>query len=185
MHDQDRGRLIEAVNVQAGMLREDVGRWRCRWKLEKFHGSDTGPGAVPFEVIEREGNLMMYGGASALWHRLTGGTSVAPFDATNARLGVGDGTAGADPTHNDLQGTNKLRKGMDPGFPQHTEGTNLSAASVTFKATFGQGEANHPWQEWGLFNAATLGRMLNRRVEDLGAKSSAATWVLTVVLSLV
>ncbi|GAA5046507.1 hypothetical protein HNP84_009734 [Thermocatellispora tengchongensis] len=181
---RDNGRLTEGRHLEAGVGRRDAAQWRCRWKLEKFHGSDTGPGAKPFEVIEREGNALMYGGVSALWHRLTGGTAVTAFDAANARIGVGDGTAAADPVQTDLQGTSKLRKGLDATYPQHADGTGAAANAVTFRATFSTSEANFVWSEWGIFNAASGGRMLNRKVENLGQKTSAASWVFTVQLSL-
>jgi hypothetical protein len=126
----------------------------------------------------------MYGGVAALWHRLTGRNTVTAFDAANARIGVGDGTAAADPLQTDLQGANKVRKGMDATYPQHTDGTDASAVTLTFRATFSTGEANFVWNEWGIFNAAVGGRLLNRKVEALGEKTSAASWVFTVQLSL-
>ncbi|MEV4472822.1 hypothetical protein [Nonomuraea sp. NPDC049504] len=168
----------------AGVGGHDAARWRCHWKLEKYQGDDTGPAATPFETIEREGNLLMYGGVAALWHRLTGGSSVAAFDASNARIGVGDGTAAEDAVQTDLQGTNTVRKGMDATYPQHTDGTDATAATVTFRSTFSTSEANFTWQEWAIFNAGSGGRMLNRKVESLGEKTSAASWVFTVQLSL-
>ncbi len=125
---------------------------------------------MPFEVIEREGNLLMYGGVSSLWHRLLGGTSVQPFDSANARIGVGDGNAAADPVQTDLQGANKIRKGMDATFPQHADGVNAAANTVTFKATFTTAEANFVWNEWGLFNAGAGGRMLNARSRTSGRR---------------
>lgn len=182
---RDIARLTEGSHLAAGVSRHDTARWRCHWKLEKFHGDDLGPDAVPFETIEREGNALMYGGVAALWHRLIGGSAVTAFDATNARVGVGDGTAAADPLQTDLQGTNKVRKGMDAGYPQHTDGTGAAAVMATFRATFSTSEANFSWAEWGIFNAASGGRMLNRKVEALGTKTSAASWVFTVQLSLV
>ncbi|GAA1770047.1 hypothetical protein [Nonomuraea bangladeshensis] len=182
---QDNARLTEGSHLAAGMGGHDAAQWRCTWKVEKYRGDDTGPHATPFETIERVGNALMYGGAAALWHRLTGGTSVTAFDATNARIGVGDGTAAADPLQTDLQGTNKIRKGMDATYPQHTDGTGAGATTVTFRTTFSTSEANFVWAEWGIFNAAAAGRMLNRKVEALGEKTSAASWVFTVQLSLV
>ncbi|MBT2234769.1 hypothetical protein [Nonomuraea sp. NEAU-A123] len=182
---RDTARLTEGSQLAAGVGRHDTARWRCQWKLEKFHGDETGPAAKPFEVIEREGNLVMYGGVGALWHRLIGGSAVAAFDATNARIGVGDGTAAADAVQTDLQGTNKIRKGMDATYPLHTDGTGAGATPLTFRATFSTSEANFVWGEWGIFNAASGGRMLNRKVEALGTKTSAASWVFTVQLSLV
>ncbi len=181
---RDHARLTETAHVGAALAAGDLARWRCHWKLEKYHG-DVTPGAVPFEVIEREGNQLMYGGVSSIWHRLTGGSAVAAFDATNARIGVGNGTAATDPTHTDLQGATTLRKGMDASYPQHTDGVTAAANNVTFRATFSTSEANFTWNEWGIFNAAAGGRMLNRKVENLGDKTSAASWVFTVQLSLV
>lgn len=172
------------------MLVNDPVIWRAAWRLEKFWG-DTIDGAVPYDVIEREGNLLMHGGASAIWQALIGnGTTTAGqpltyFNAANAHLGVGDSTSAAAATQTDLQAsTNRLRKAMDAGYPQHTDGTGAGNATITFRATFQTGEANFAWNEWGIFNAASGGRMLNRKVEALGSKTSAASWVLTVTLTL-
>lgn len=96
------------------------------------------------------------------------------FNSSNARLGVGDGNAAFAVTQTDLQGTNKLRKGMDAGFP------TVEPPIVTFKSTFAPDEANFAWNEWGVFNAATGGVMLNRVVESNGTKQSNQTWILEV-----
>lgn len=99
------------------------------------------------------------------------------FNNANAYLAVGDGTTVFDVNQTDLQGTNKLRKTMDATYP--TRSNN----SVTFKATFDTADANWNWNEWGVFNASTEGVMLNRKVENLGTKTSSATWVFTVTLT--
>jgi hypothetical protein len=170
--------------------RHDPVQWRAKITLEKYEGEvspeqvDSGE-AVPYETIEREGNLLVIGGASALWERLIG-TSITAFDNTNANLGVGtdSGTAAAD-TQTDLIGATKTRKAMDATYPQHSDSTSVvGAKTITYRSTFGTADANHAWNEWGVFNAAAAGRMLNRKVEALGTKTSAATWVLTVSLSL-
>jgi len=179
---RENARLTEGSRLAAGVGRHDTVKWRCRWKVEKFYGDDLT--VKPFEVVEREGNLLVYGGASALWHRLIGGNSVTAFDSANARIGVGDGVAAADPLQTDLQGSNTLRKGMDATFPQHTDGVDAAAVTATFRSTFSTSEANFVWNEWGLFNGAVGGRMLNRKVENLGEKTGAASWVFTVQLSL-
>ena len=100
-----------------------------------------------------------------------------PFNAANARIGVGNGTAAFAPSQNDLQGTSTLRKAMDAGYP------TVSPPVVTFKSTFAQNEANFAWNEWGIFNAATGGVMLNRVVESNGTKQSNQTWVLEVKIN--
>ena len=99
------------------------------------------------------------------------------FNAVNARIGVGNGTTAFAVAQTDLQGTSKLRKAMDTGYP------TVTPPVVTFKSTFAQNEANFAWNEWGIFNAATGGVMLNRVVESNGTKQSNQTWVLEVAIT--
>lgn len=107
------------------------------------------------------------------------GEAVNAFNNANARLGVGDSTAAFDVSQTDLQAAaNKLRKSMDAGYP--TRSTNV----LTFRATFGTTEGNFAWQEWALFDAASGGVMLSRKVESFGTKSSAQSWQLTVTLTI-
>lgn len=96
------------------------------------------------------------------------------FNNSNARLGVGNGSVVFAASQTDLQGTSKLRKAMDTGYP------TVAPPTVTFKSTFAPAEANFAWNEWGIFNAATGGVMLNRVVESNGTKQSNQTWVLEV-----
>jgi hypothetical protein len=167
-------------------------RWLVDFKVDKYEGDwtpeqiESGEAdAALYETINREGNLLLIGGASALWQRLIS-TSITAFDNSNAHLGVGDSSTAAADTQTDLQAaSNKLRKAMDSTYPQHTDSTSSSGAkSITYKSTFATGDANFAWQEWGIFNASSSGRMLNRKVESLGTKTSSATWALTVTLSL-
>lgn len=168
----------------------DVATWLGRATLEKYEGDFTSEQisagvATPYERVIGTPQLLVYGGASALWHRLTGGTTVAAFDSTNAHIGVGDSSTAEAVGQTDLSASsNKLRKVVDATYPQHTDGVVVGAASVVFRATFGTSEANFAWNEWGIFNASTSGRMLNRKVEALGTKASGSTWVLTLTLSL-
>lgn len=100
-----------------------------------------------------------------------------PFNAANARIGVGDGTTPFSVDQTDLQGANTARRAMDSEYP------SVVAPVVTFKATFPQTVANFPWNEWGIFNAATGGVMLNRVVESQGTKQDNQTWVLEVAIT--
>lgn len=168
-------------------------RWIAELRLDKYAGEwsaeeiDAGLAAdALLETVEREGNLLLIGGASALWERLIG-TGVTAFDNTNAQLGVGDSSTAAADTQTNLQAaTNKLGKAMDATYPQHTDSTGTAGSkSIVYRSTFGTADANYAWQEWGVFNGAPgTGRMLNRKVESLGTKTSAGTWVLTITLSL-
>lgn len=96
------------------------------------------------------------------------------FNASNARLGVGNGSTAFSASQTDLQGSSKLRKSMDSGYPI------VAAPKLTFKSTFLPADANFAWNEWGIFNAASGGVMLNRVVESNGTKQSNQTWVLEV-----
>lgn len=99
------------------------------------------------------------------------------FNNTNARLGVGNGSTAFATSQTDLQGASKFRKGMDAGYP------TVTPPSVVFRSTFAPSEANFAWTEWGIFNAASGGVMLNRVVESNGTKQSNQTWVLEVTVT--
>jgi hypothetical protein len=164
--------------------------WKAKWRVDKYHEADSyadvlALGIEPDETIEIEGNLLVYGGGSAFWDLLIGAGNVTAFNNANAYLGVGDSNTAAAATQTDLQAaTNKDRNAMEATYPQHTDGTGASSnADCVFKSSWGSGEANFAWEEWALFNASTAGRMLNRKVESFGTKST-GTWTLTVTLSL-
>lgn len=99
------------------------------------------------------------------------------FNNANAKIGVGDGTTAFAVSQTDLQGTNKVRKGMDADYPTSTPPV------ATFRATFNPSEANFAWNEWGIFNASSGGVMLSRVVESNGTKQSNQTWVLEVAIT--
>lgn len=178
--------------------RHDAIQWYCKWTVATFDGDVTAEqidaGLVqPRDVIEQEGNLLMYGGVSNIWQCLIGngtgtaGQTLTYFNNGNAAIGVGDSSTAEAATQTDLQAaSNKLRKAMDATYPQHTDATTSGAATITFRSTFGTSDANFAWAEWGIFNSASagVGRMLNRKVASLGTKTSAETKQVTVTITL-
>jgi len=92
-----------------------------------------------------------------------------------AKINVGDGTTVFDVAQADLQGVNKVSRGMDVGFPQR------SGATITFQATFPTNEANFAWNEWGISSDTTL---YSRKVESLGTKTNTQVWEFTVDVEL-
>lgn len=182
--------MREHGHVGAELVQHEPVRWRCHWKVEKYRGDLQTP-ATLYETVEREGNLLMYGGASCLWECLIGngtGTSAQTltyFNNGNAYLGVGDSSTAEAATQTDLQAaTNKLRKAMAASYPSHTDGVVAGSATITFQSVFLTTDANFAWQEWGLFNGSSGGRMLNRKVSSLGTKTNAASWTFTVSLTI-
>lgn len=104
------------------------------------------------------------------------------FGNASAALGVGDSSTGFSAAQTDLQAsTNKLRKQMvDASYPSR------ATAAITLRSLFGTTEANWTWNEWATFNtggAASGGQMLQRKVENLGTKTSAQSWQLTATLT--
>jgi hypothetical protein len=139
---------------------------------------------APADVKEEEGNVLTTAGITAIWNALTQGTAGA-FQNATAALGVGDSATAETAAQTNLQAaTNAFRQAMDATFP------TVSGATVTFKATFGTGNANFTWAEWAVFSAVgsgsppTGGTMLNRKTAALGTKTSAASWAFTVTITL-
>jgi hypothetical protein len=107
------------------------------------------------------------------------GAAVTAFDNANAKIGAGDSTTAFAAGQTDLQAaTNKFRQGMEATYPQR------SANVLTFRALFATGDANYAWQEWGVFNAASAGTMMCRKVESLGTKTSAQSWQMTATITI-
>ena len=170
----------------------ESGIWVAQFVITKFHGDDAyDPDAEPYETVET-GNQVCNGGISCLWQCLLGngtataGQTLTYFSNTNAAIGVGDSNAGFAATQNDLQAaTNKVRVGMNATYPQHTDSTAAGATSIVFQSTFGTSTANWAWEEIAAFNSSTAstGRMLNRRVQSLGTKTSSSSWQATLTVS--
>ena len=189
---KESAQMGEASVIGANYETHQPIKWKAKWKVEKFHGDSID--GTPYEVVEKEGNLLMHGGASCIWQALIGnatgtsGQTLTYFNNGNAHIGVGNGTVAAAATQNDLQASggtaNQIRKAMDSSYPAHTDGTGAGAGTITFRSTYGTADANFHWYEWGVFNGASGGRMLNRKQEDLGSKTSASTWTFSVSLSL-
>lgn len=101
------------------------------------------------------------------------------FSNANAYIGVGDSSDAFSVTQTDLQASsNKVRVGMDSGFP--TIATNV----LVFQATFGTSIGNFTWAEWALFNAASAGVMFTRKVESNGTKTSGQIWIFSTQLTI-
>lgn len=99
------------------------------------------------------------------------------FNNANARIGVGNGSTAFADTQTDLVGASKFRQGMEATFP--TIATNV----ITFKSSFGPNDGNFAWSEWGIFNAASGGTMLCRKVESNGTKTAGQTWIFEVQIT--
>lgn len=154
-----------------------------RYAVDKYWGEQE-PGnpdpAALYERIECDPNLFLTSGINEIL-KLIAGQGGTAYNATNARLAVGDGTTAAAAGQTDLVGTNKARQVVDAA-------PTITNNQILFVATFGTGSANYVWAEVGVVNAASGGPMWSRTVPagTLGTKPSSgtATWVLNWTLTI-
>jgi hypothetical protein len=166
---------------------DDRGVAKAEWTIEKYYGDFKNveeikrKGAKPYEVVKVEKNILLAEGIQAIWQLVAGVSGVTPFNASNAHIGVGDGTASASRDQTGLQGTNKYYKLVDsaPVIEQDT-GVSPPTYRITFVATFGSDEANFSWNEATVANGSSDTAVnLNRVVGTFGTKTSGSTWVAT------
>ena len=162
----------------------DKGNWNVHWRAAYYTGDwtaeeiDAGLAGLPSDVREQDGNILVTAGITLLLNLLIGAGGTV-YSNANAYLGIGDSTTAAAIGQTDLQAaTNKVRHAMDSTYPQVA--TNV----ITFRSTFLTSEGNFSIQEQGTFNASSAGTMLNRKVSDLGTKTSASTLQLTMTITI-
>lgn len=173
--------------------------WGVEGVVEKYWAGEDAVRAgtaQPYERITFHDNLLLRGGADVLWLGLIGGlsgttaTAGAFFNNGNASIGVSTSNTAAAASQTNLQGTAQYWKGMEATYPTHTTGTGSTANhNISFRAVYSTAMANFAWNEWAIGNStnstgANTQRVLNRKVQSLGTKSTAATWTFTVTLSL-
>lgn len=126
---------------------------------------------------------------------ITGATNASPISITSATHGYSTGDiihvtgVGGNTAANGLfaltnTGTNTFTLDGSTGNGSYTSGGLASKFNVlVLQATFGAASANWAWNEWGIFNASTGGKMVNRKVSSLGTKTS-GTMSLKAAISL-
>jgi len=174
MLEQAKWRCRTTVRKFEGDVDEYIARFGEEEGLRRFYAEHT-----PTEEIVEEGNVLLRVGIEAIW-KLVSGQSATAYSNANARLGVGNDNTAAQDTDTDLLGSSTAWKGMEAGYP--VVGA-LSEKKITFRSIFGSSEGNFAWLEWAVDNGATAHKLLNRKVENLGTKSS-GSWQLTVEISL-
>lgn len=150
-------------------------------------------GVAPDETVHipAPANRLVTVGLNALTARLV--TTAQVWDNTHAGLAVGDSsTADAIGDTDMLASTNKRYNAMDATFPSQVNGV------LTFKATYGNGEGEFAWNEYGavVANTATAFAaantkptnyiLLNRKSPaSLGTKGTNTSWAFTVTITIV
>jgi len=174
----------------------DHGLWQPVWTIDKFidhrdriaKASRAGLSLAEIKAqfdpshghLEVRGNLLLNEGINELW-ALVCGTGATLFDNTHTYIGVGDSSTAEAATQTDLQASsNKTYKAMDGGYP-----TYGASQYATWRSTFATGDANYAWNEITVSNTSSgSGKNLNRKVSSMGTKTSAASWVATLQITL-
>lgn len=158
-----------------------IGRWASEEdkKAGKIYSKEEAMrlfGAPQFTTIH--GNALVNEGINEMWTVLCS-ASGAEWSNANANLIVGTGSGAADPSDTEVTFTSGVKKTMEATFP--TYGTSQKA---TWKSSYGSGDANQAWNEFGVLNAASSGKLMNRKVSAQGTKTAGQTWELSLEITL-
>lgn len=160
-----------------------IGRWASEAdkKAGKIYSKEEAMrlfGAPQFTEIE--GNELVNEGINYLLTMIgTDAKTGTPWSNANANLIVGTGSGAADPTDTEATFTAGVKKTMEASFP--TYGTSQK---ITWKSSYGSGDANQAWNEFGVLNTASSGQLLNRKVSAQGTKTTGQIWELTLEITL-
>lgn len=148
------------------------------------------------DYIESDGNLLTRQGKKRIIDRLVGTASNQALDSTHLRIGVGNSNTAAVDTQTDLQAAaGASNRQFELADSAATVGSGASSGVMTVVATFETGDANFAWEEWGIDGGTADGTtvttegnttpgLINRKVTTLGTKTSAASWVFTVTITI-
>ena len=174
---------IEACRRSLGLDREPISH-----ELMAFCAAD--------DWIESDGNLLTRQGLKRIIDRLVGTSSNQALDATHCRIGTGTSNTAAAATDTDLNaaaGAGNRQVMLVDSAP--TVGSGASSGVMTCVATFTTGVGNYAWEEWGIDGGTANGTtvttegnttpgLINHKVGSLGTKTSAASWVFTVTITI-
>lgn len=151
---------------------------KTRWTIEKFSSDEDFAAGKSYDKVNIDGNCLCNEGINEI-NKLIAGTGGAQYSNALANLVVGTGSGAAAATDTEATFTAPVKKTMDTSFP--TYGTSQK---ITWQSTYASGDANQAWGEFGVLNAASSGKLLNRKVSAQGTKVSGQTWVLTLEITL-
>jgi len=170
-------------------------KWKSKWEITEFD-DPTGAAAKQSKAglslsnlkqrftVERgaviKGNLALNEGIQGILDMICALDTVTTWSNANAYFGVGDSSTAAAATQTGLlAAVNKEYNALDAGYPTR------SSQTVTWRATFGNGEAEFDWNEFTVANGNSNDAVnLNRKVYAYGTKAAGKTWVISLSITL-
>lgn len=149
----------------------------------------------PYETLRDEGNLLTRLGRKRIIDRLVATASNQGLDSTHLRIGTGNSATAAVDTDTDLgAAAGSSNRQFQMADSAATVGSGASSGQMTVVSTFGTGVGNYAWQEWGLDGGTAAGTtvtsdtnttpgLVNHKITSLGTKTSAASWVFTITIT--
>lgn len=152
---------------------------KALWKITKYADADAKAKGESYETKEIDGNILVNEGINELLTILGSAATGTKYDNTNAYLIVGTGSGAAAASDTEATFTAGVKEGMEDGYP--TYGTDQK---IIWKASYDGDTANQAWGEFGVLNASSAGKLLNRKVEAEGTKTSGQVWDLELQITL-
>lgn len=156
-------------------------KWKINYVVEKWHSmADKLNNLRPYEVVRFGENIVLDNGANEMLKLLAGNTTATAYNNANAKIYVGaDSTAeAASQTGILATGANRAYANLDSGYP------TVSGRILTFRASFGETEANFAWNEASITNGTGASAVaLNRKVSSMGVKNG-GTWTINIQIQL-
>ena len=118
------------------------------------------------------GNVLCNEGITELCNCVGNTNTPITYQNSTAQVGTGTGTTAADPTDTDLE-ANGVWKAQEGGYP------SVSSQTISWKGSFGAGDANQAWDEYSTRNSVGDDLNLHHKIADKGEKSG-GTWTLQV-----
>jgi hypothetical protein len=166
---------VRAIKGERMNIFEKINRI-VKWSVMKWNTEDFKAGRAPYEIMEFDGNCLLDEGMNNLWTLACGGGTAVW--GGSAYLGVGDSNTTEYAYQTGLQGANKAFKSVNGGYPQYG-----SSNQAVWQSDFGNGEGEFDWQEFTVSTSGDDGINLNRKVQNVGVKTSGKTWRLTLTIT--
>jgi len=210
----DKARALDALSVgNAAPLAERsfgtthwrVDRWdaeQTKWAARQFDALGIMPPGWapdadafatlrvrPYLTTELTGNLITNAGWTRLMNLLTNQGATQALTATATRIGVGNSNTAEAYTDTDLQAA----AGAANRYFQPVAGAGtLGTRTLAFSATFGTGDGNFAWNEFGIdvgtptvTGGTTVNALLFNRKASIaqGTKAAGQTWTATATIT--
>jgi hypothetical protein len=195
-----RNEMKELATVRTDIL---VRRWDADATAYARNRLGWEPDAVDFDFLgikpysstfDHDCNLIVHAGWAALLGGIAGTSIGTKFSNTAGRVGVGTSSTAA--TAADVQLGGDTGGSSTTSYYQLVSGTptittSTAPATLVFAATFGSGNANFAWNEFGIDNGtassvtttSTGYVFINHGISAQGTKASGQTWNITATLN--